>query len=96
MNKKECYNKVYTDILWFLKNHLQDTKIYDDNLKKKFFTLKEFFSKDFKFFKNFFIHFPYNFFSYRLALEKLDDNDLKKIIKNLKKELLGDKNDIQK
>ena len=91
MNKKECYNKVYTDVLWCLKNNLQETKIYDDDLKERFFTLKEFFNKDFNFFKNFFIYFPYNFFSYRLALRELNDNDLKKMIKDLKKELLGDK-----
>ena len=83
MNKKDCYDKVYTDVLNFLTNHPEYCLIYDNNLKGYRFSLKDFLNQDFQFLKNFFYFLPYScYYQYNyfiVALKQLNDIDLHRL-----------------
>lgn len=83
MDRKESYNKVYIDILWFLKNHPEYCLINDNNLKGDRFSLKDFLNQDFQFLKKFFYFLPYSrYYRYNYFIEafkKLNDDDLHKL-----------------
>lgn len=93
MDNKECYNIVYTSMLNFLKSFL-----YFDNKPEESLPIIEDYlnNRDFTVLKDLFTNVPYMFCSpsrnsYKKTLEELNDNDLKEIIEDLKKEILGGK-----
>lgn len=92
MDNKECYNIVYTSMLNFLKSFLY----FDNKPEERLPMVEDHLNQDLIVLKNFFANVPYVFCSpshnsYKKSLEKLNDNDLKEIIEDLKKDIGGKK-----